>query len=113
MLKITCSLLVFIYSLYVGPFATGGDQTSYREIYEQMGKMSFEEAILFYFRSLNSKEIVHLGFSYIFSSNSSDRFFMTKSFVIFILVVEFSVVISNFTDVSKLYLVVVPEVFFD
>lgn len=73
MLKIICSLLVFIYSLYVGPFATGGDQTAYREIYEQIGKLSFEEAIRFYFHSINSKELVHFGFSFIFSSNGIDK----------------------------------------
>jgi len=73
MLKITCGLLVFIYSLYVGPFATAGDQTAYRAIYEQIGKSSFEEAIWFYYRSINSKEIVHFVFSFIFSSNGIDK----------------------------------------
>ena len=73
MLKITCGLLVFIYSLYVGPFATAGDQTAYRAIYEQIGELSFEEATWFYFRSINSKEIVHFGFSFIFSSNGIDK----------------------------------------
>jgi len=73
MIKITCSLLVFIYSLYVGQFATEGDQIIYRAIYEQIGKLSFKEAILFYFQSLSSKEIVHIGFSFIFSSNGIDK----------------------------------------
>jgi hypothetical protein len=73
MFKIICSLLVFIYSLYVGPFAIGGDQTAYRTIYEQMGELSFEDAIWFYFHSINSKEIVHLVFSFIFSSNGIDK----------------------------------------
>ena len=73
MIKITCSLLVFIYSLYVGQFATEGDQTIYRAVYEQIGKLSFKEAIIFYFATLSSKEIVHLGFSFIFSSNGIDK----------------------------------------
>jgi hypothetical protein len=73
MLKITCSLLVFIYSLYVGQFATGGDQNLYRMVYEQIGKLSFNEAILFYSLHLPTKEIVHLGFSFIFSSNGIDK----------------------------------------
>ena len=73
MLKITCSLLVFIYSLYVGQFATGGDQTTYRMVYEQIGILSFNEAIIFYSKYLTSKEIVHFVFSFIFSSNGIDK----------------------------------------
>ena len=73
MIKITCSLLVFIYSLYVGQFATEGDQTVYRMVYEQIGKLSFNEAILFYHKFLTSKEIVHFVFSFIFSSNGIDK----------------------------------------
>lgn len=73
MIKITCSLLVFIYSLYVGQFATGGDQTVYRAIYEKIGELSFNEAYLFYFHWINSKEIVHFVFSFIFSSNGIDK----------------------------------------
>jgi hypothetical protein len=59
--------------LYVGQFATGGDQTAYRAIYEQMGKLSFEDALWFYFHSVNSKELVHFVFSFIFSSNGIDK----------------------------------------
>lgn len=73
MLKIICSLLVFIYSLYVGPFAIGGDQTSYREIYKIIGELSFEDAMWIYFHSINSKEIVHFFFSFISSSNGIDK----------------------------------------
>ena len=68
MIKITCSLLVFIYSLYVGQFATEGDQATYRAIYEKIGKLSFNEAAVFYFHSINAKEIVHFVFSFIFSN---------------------------------------------
>ena len=73
MLKITCGVLVFIYSLYVGQFATEGDQVTYRAIYEEIGKLSFNEATLFYFRSINSNEIVHFFFSFIFSSNGINK----------------------------------------
>ena len=73
MLKITCSVLVFIYSLYVGQFATEGDQVTYRALYEKIGKLSFNEATSYYFHWINSREIVHFVFSFIFSSNGIDK----------------------------------------
>lgn len=73
MLKIICSVLVFIYSLYVGQFATEGDQIHYRAIYEQIGKLPFQEAISFYFLNIDSKEIVHLCLSFIFSSIGTNK----------------------------------------
>jgi len=42
-------------------------------VYEQIGKLSFNEAILFYHKFLTSKEIVHFVFSFIFSSNGIDK----------------------------------------
>ena len=71
MFKITCSVLVFIYSLYVGQFATGGDQANYIQIYEKIGNLSFN--YYFYFHRINTKEIVHFVFSFIFSSNGIDK----------------------------------------
>jgi hypothetical protein len=65
---LSCATFVFIYSLYLAPFATEGDQIHYRKIYEQIGFMDLMSGFQYYLLSLDSKEVVHFYFSWLFSS---------------------------------------------
>ena len=74
-LKIGCGLIIFIYSLLVGQFATEGDQVHYREIYNQLGNLPFSEALVYYFFSIDSREVVHFFLSWIFSTSGVEKDF--------------------------------------
>lgn len=65
--KVTAAVFVFLLSLLIMPFYTGGDQSAYRKVYEALPNFSPIEGFLFYSRNLNSEEFVHFFLSWVAS----------------------------------------------
>lgn len=68
--EITFSLViifVFILSVFVGSYYSGGDQIHYRFVYDAVSSLSFVEGYLYYNVSLSSYEYVHYSLIWVFS----------------------------------------------
>ena len=66
-IKLIAAGTVFLLSLLILPFYTGGDQAVYRQIYAALAHLSLREGLLFYSRNLASHEFVHFFLSWIAS----------------------------------------------
>ena len=67
LVKLTAALLVFLLSLLILPFCTGGDQSVYRKVYGALSDFSLTQGFSFYSKNLSSKEFVHYFLSWVAS----------------------------------------------
>ena len=65
--KLTAAVLVFLLSLLILPFCTGGDQSIYRKVYVALPDLSLTQGFSFYSLNLSSKEFVHFFLSWVAS----------------------------------------------
>lgn len=65
--KLSVAVLVFLLSLLILPFYTGGDQTHYRKVYEALPALSLTEGFSFYSLNLGSQEFTHFFLSFVAS----------------------------------------------
>lgn len=68
--------LVFIGSLYIGPFYVLGDQVHYRRVYENLAELSLFEGYIYYNTALDSLEFVHFFLSWLASRFLDKDFFI-------------------------------------
>ncbi len=60
-------VLVFLLSLIINPYYTGGDQVHYRAVYEKLPELGIIEGFTFYSSALSSVEFVHFLLSWLAS----------------------------------------------
>jgi len=71
--KIFCALVIFFYSVILGPYVVNGDQTVYRSIYANIGDLSFSKAYIYYLEHIDSKEFIHFIVSWFFSYSNINK----------------------------------------
>ncbi len=101
------ALPVLIFSLFMFPFFTSGDQEFYRKFYSGVSDMSFVEGFVFYKKTLGTSEAGYFLLTYLFSAVlQKDVLFSLLNFVLFQQV--FSWLLRH--DVSR---VLFPMVYFN
>jgi hypothetical protein len=71
--KILLVFIVFMATLYIAPYYTGGDQIPYTKAYEGLYGLDIKEGYIFYSYALSSLEFVHFISSWVFSNLQVDK----------------------------------------
>lgn len=66
-IKLTAAVSVFVLSILIMPYYTGGDQIQYRKVYSLLPDLNLVQGYSVYFLELSSLEFVHYFFSWIAS----------------------------------------------
>lgn len=78
-LSVIVSLLVavsvFVFSLLIDPYYTGGDPSLYRKVYEELVGVNLVDGYILYSINLDSKEFVHFLLSWLASNIGIERDF--------------------------------------
>ncbi|MBD2837689.1 hypothetical protein ID144_11600 [Pseudomonas sp. JM0905a] len=104
--------VVFLGSLYIGPFYVLGDQVHYRKIYDGLAGLSLFEGYLYYTSTIDSLEFVHFFLTWLASSFlEKDLFIAIANAVLAWVSLEVfqkwraSLVISAFLVLTNYYLI--------